>query len=238
MTTQSYTVASGDSLWAIAEKVYGDGSRWTDIYEANQDIIGDNPNIIQPNQNLVIPTDFDNSNNGSNDFSNMNWDQDSQSYTVASGDSLWAIAEKIYGDGSRWPEIYEANQDVIGDNPNLIYPDQDLVIPLDNEDPYISSNILGDDSSEFYPSSTDQSSSFSFENVDLEGFIQGIGELAEYAGPAKEIYEGAKAIYDLSNPYDGGNPIEEAARVAFEVPEAIEAAQELGIDFSEIVETF
>jgi nucleoid-associated protein YgaU len=42
MATQSYTVASGDSLWAIAEKVYGDGSRWTDIYEANQDVIGDN----------------------------------------------------------------------------------------------------------------------------------------------------------------------------------------------------
>jgi nucleoid-associated protein YgaU len=30
-----YTVQSGDSLWSIAQKVYGDGSRWTEIQRAN-----------------------------------------------------------------------------------------------------------------------------------------------------------------------------------------------------------
>lgn len=50
-----YTVVSGDSLWKIAERAYGDGSQWTTIYEANQDIIGDNPNIIHPGQEFVIP---------------------------------------------------------------------------------------------------------------------------------------------------------------------------------------
>lgn len=51
------------------------------------------------------------------------------SYTVKSGDSLWAIAKKHYGDGSRWPDIYNANKGVIGGNPNLIYPGQNLSIP-------------------------------------------------------------------------------------------------------------
>lgn len=50
------------------------------------------------------------------------------SYTVKSGDSLWNIAKRLYGDGSKYTKIYEANKDKIT-NPNLIYPDQVLVIP-------------------------------------------------------------------------------------------------------------
>lgn len=49
-------------------------------------------------------------------------------YTVKSGDSLWAIAKKYYGDGSKYKVIYEANKDKIK-NPNLIYPNQILTIP-------------------------------------------------------------------------------------------------------------
>jgi nucleoid-associated protein YgaU len=52
-----------------------------------------------------------------------------QEYVVKSGDSLSKIAKELLGDGSRWPEIYEANKDVIGDNPNLIKPGQKLNIP-------------------------------------------------------------------------------------------------------------
>jgi nucleoid-associated protein YgaU len=50
------------------------------------------------------------------------------SYTVVSGDTLWAIAKRYYGDGSQYPRIYDANRDKIK-NPNLIYPGQELVIP-------------------------------------------------------------------------------------------------------------
>lgn len=48
--------------------------------------------------------------------------------TVSDGDSLWAIAEEKLGDGSRWNEIYELNQDKI-DDPDTIYPGQDLTLP-------------------------------------------------------------------------------------------------------------
>ncbi len=34
-------------------------------------------------------------------------------YKVKSGDTLWGIAKRYYGDGNRWPEIYGANSEVI-----------------------------------------------------------------------------------------------------------------------------
>ena len=52
-----------------------------------------------------------------------------KTYTVKSGDSLSLIAKKVYDDSSKWQQIYSANKDTIGSNPNLIYPGQKLVIP-------------------------------------------------------------------------------------------------------------
>lgn len=52
---QTYTVQSGDNLWNIAKKYYGSGAMYTKIYEANKDLIGGNPNLIFPGQQLIIP---------------------------------------------------------------------------------------------------------------------------------------------------------------------------------------
>lgn len=49
-------------------------------------------------------------------------------YTVARGDSLWRISEIHYDNGRRYPRIYRANRDRIGD-PNLIYPCQRFLVP-------------------------------------------------------------------------------------------------------------
>lgn len=46
---------SGDCLWNIAKKYYGDGSQYTKIYNANKETIGANPNVIKVGQKLVIP---------------------------------------------------------------------------------------------------------------------------------------------------------------------------------------
>ncbi|MBN2380043.1 LysM peptidoglycan-binding domain-containing protein [candidate division WOR-3 bacterium] len=106
-----YTVKSGDYLYKIAADpfVYHDGSKWPLIYEANNDLIM-NPNLIYPGWVLFIP--------GVNEWK------------VVWGDCLWKIANSIavYGNASRWPEIYEANRDVIED-PHWIYPGEVFVIP-------------------------------------------------------------------------------------------------------------
>lgn len=52
-------------------------------------------------------------------------------HKVAAGDSMSAIAQQYYGSGTKekWMAIYEANKDVMGDNPTLIHPGQVLKIP-------------------------------------------------------------------------------------------------------------
>lgn len=52
-----------------------------------------------------------------------------KTYTVAKGDCLWKIAQKLGLGGANYGKIYEANKGVIGNNPNLIYPGQVLTIP-------------------------------------------------------------------------------------------------------------
>ena len=52
--TKTYTVKSGDCLWNIAKKYYGNGARYSDIFNANKDKIS-NPNLIYPGQVLTIP---------------------------------------------------------------------------------------------------------------------------------------------------------------------------------------
>ena len=53
-TNKTYTVVSGDCLWSIAKKFYGDGSKYTVIFDANKDKI-ENANLIYPGQVLTIP---------------------------------------------------------------------------------------------------------------------------------------------------------------------------------------
>jgi nucleoid-associated protein YgaU len=49
-----------------------------------------------------------------------------RTYTVESGDTLWAISERFYGDGSKYQVIADASGI---SNPDLIHPGQVLTIP-------------------------------------------------------------------------------------------------------------
>ena len=51
-----------------------------------------------------------------------------RTYTVESGDTLWAVAEKMYGSGGKYMKIFEANTSLL-DSPDKIFPGQKLVIP-------------------------------------------------------------------------------------------------------------
>ena len=52
--TQTYVVQSGDSLYAISRKFYGDSSRIDLIYEANRDVMR-SKNSLSVGQKLRIP---------------------------------------------------------------------------------------------------------------------------------------------------------------------------------------
>lgn len=57
-------------------------------------------------------------------------------YTIVRGDTLWGIARRFYGSGSKWPTIWKANSSVGSDgiglrsgNPDLIFPGERIRIP-------------------------------------------------------------------------------------------------------------
>ena len=53
---------------------------------------------------------------------------ENRTHTVQSGDTLWKIAEEMYGDGSRYMKIFSANSSLL-EHPDQIFPGQELTIP-------------------------------------------------------------------------------------------------------------
>ena len=49
-------------------------------------------------------------------------------HTVAKGETLGKIAKQYFGDAMKYKEIFAANTDVLK-NPDVIHPDQELIIP-------------------------------------------------------------------------------------------------------------
>lgn len=137
-----YVVKDGDSLAAIALKVYGkkQGNRQVNvdkIFNANRKILA-YPDEIFVSQRLVIPplkesalekktspTDDENlfqkvASIGKRHLPSAAPAKKNSYYVVAEGDSLWEIAADKLGDGSRYTEITRLNTDVIDDEDNLI----------------------------------------------------------------------------------------------------------------------
>lgn len=100
-----YVVVKGDTLSRIAS-LYG--TTYQKLAEYNGIA---NPNLIYPGQHIRIPE--------------ASGKVETITYVVKSDDNLSKIA-KAYN--TSWQKIYEDNKDVIGKNPNLIYPGQKLII--------------------------------------------------------------------------------------------------------------
>ncbi len=122
-------VHAGDSLWAIAEREYGDGSKYTALAHLNGI---DNPRQLTIGRELQLPekvgtTTPESGRNLSSEFENNSIIH--TNHTVQPGECLWTIAQEQLGDPYRWQEIYEVNRFLIGTDPNVIYPTTILVLP-------------------------------------------------------------------------------------------------------------
>ena len=53
----TYVVQKGESLWAVAARpdIYGKGSQWRRLLEANEDVLKGNPNRVRAGMTLKIP---------------------------------------------------------------------------------------------------------------------------------------------------------------------------------------
>lgn len=115
----SYTIRSGDCLWNIAKRQLGDATRWQEIYKLNADRLGSNPDLIYAGTDIQLP-------NASQDLASHGLT--AGKYVVRAGDNLWNISKDFLGSGEKWGQLYHMNTDVIGANPRLILPGQELTI--------------------------------------------------------------------------------------------------------------
>ncbi|MET9611624.1 LysM peptidoglycan-binding domain-containing protein [Kitasatospora indigofera] len=144
-----YTVRDSrpaDSLWSIAERQLGSGSRWTEIAKLNDGRVMDDSGLrfdadrpIQPGWKLLMPADAkpdeqspapapappapapaaEGAQPGGGRHAKV---------TVAEGDTLSAIAERELGSAEAWPQLFEANKGVQApDGERLSDPDE--VVP-------------------------------------------------------------------------------------------------------------
>lgn len=80
--------------------------------------------ILTQNNNTVVES-FTNT----RDISTSPQPTQTTKYIVKKGDCLWAIAKYFYGNGALYTKIFNANKNII-QNPSLIYPGQELIIPV------------------------------------------------------------------------------------------------------------
>jgi nucleoid-associated protein YgaU len=106
-------IQPGDSLWKIARRHLGSGSRWSALLAANPTI--SDPLHLQPGTVLVVPA------------TELRSRVQPPSITVHSGDSLWKIAASQFGSSTAWPCIAQANPQLR--NANLLRPGQLLILP-------------------------------------------------------------------------------------------------------------
>lgn len=92
-------------VWGTADTPYEKDLMWNKIKE----IGGDSPSDIMADIKVADDSVY-------------------ARHTVASGDTLGKIAKHYYGDAMKYKDIFAANSGILK-NPDVIHPDQELVIP-------------------------------------------------------------------------------------------------------------
>jgi nucleoid-associated protein YgaU len=127
-TPRTYTVQEDDNLWSIAQRLYGDGSKWRQIAEANPDI---DPARIKPGDVLNLPGNAAPAPARSTREDPLGLglsEEEVRWVTVQEGDTLWDIAQRVYGDGTKANLIYEANRNRMP-SPDTVRAGVRLVVP-------------------------------------------------------------------------------------------------------------
>lgn len=137
-------VKSGENLYKLADRYYGNGEYWHSIAQANDDIDNQSGQIAV-GQRVVIPNfaglaqqSGSTSDNGlgqrvvqpssSRTATLVRTTATPKKITVQKGDTLYALASKYLGDGNKWRQILEANRQTLPDAESL-RPGMKLVMP-------------------------------------------------------------------------------------------------------------
>ncbi|MCS6882342.1 MAG: LysM peptidoglycan-binding domain-containing protein [Oscillochloridaceae bacterium] len=123
-----YVVRSGDTLSSISLRFYGAARFAPVIWDANYHVIGANPNLLRPGQRLVLPR-IAASPTAPARLPARGPIARHSFYTIQPHDYLRWIAVRAYGNELLWPRIFNANRNVLGPDPDLIYPGVRIYIP-------------------------------------------------------------------------------------------------------------
>ena len=146
------TVEEGDSWSGLAAEVLGDASLGPQLRTANVgrdvgggDTVTETTAFVEPGWRLLIPADLDRAPSGTTAIADG--DQ-SATWDVAEGDHFWSIAEATLTESWErtpsddeivpfWQQLVEANTDRLlpPEDPDLIYPEQEFVVPASPADP-------------------------------------------------------------------------------------------------------
>ena len=114
-----YTVRENDALSKIAQKVYGSQNYWPTIAKINNIA---NPNKILVGAKLQLPP--------KEEVEQTKTVMTQTTYKVQQGDTFFTIAQKVYGDGSKWKVLHGANGSRRLPNGNpLVFSDTTITIP-------------------------------------------------------------------------------------------------------------
>lgn len=143
--SDAYVVKEGDTLWSIAENELGDPYRWKKIKDLNNLSTTE----VENGQVLILPQDEEEIVAENSEITIEEETQETEevnpeegdilastavnetTYVVERGETLWSIAEEVYGDAYLYTKILEANPN-LGRLPNgsvLIHCGNLLVIP-------------------------------------------------------------------------------------------------------------
>ena len=104
-----YPAGAGEDFVSLSERLYGDAVHAQTLRCNNEGVLD-----IQEGQVLLVPVMSDNVGD--------------MMHEVASGENLSKIAERVYGKGYLWENIYEANRDLL-DSPDNLQPGMMLRVP-------------------------------------------------------------------------------------------------------------
>ncbi len=137
---QTYTTRKGDSLWTIAQAVYGDGRYFRALHQFNQEALSLSESIpvgtpltvpkaeeLQRDYPDLCPNQHknDRSHGSSGDSDAVrapDRELDGRFYLTEDGDTLFEIARQRLGQASRYLEIYELNRFRIPGTANHLTP--------------------------------------------------------------------------------------------------------------------
>jgi len=128
---RQHKIISGDTVALISETYFGNAGHVSEILAANPQI--KDPRRLKIGEVLVIPVVGDSASASAKtpvkSAAGGATVSASKTYEVKEGDTLYGIAKSLYGDGTRWHEIYELNKAAMKNDPKRLKVGMVLNVP-------------------------------------------------------------------------------------------------------------